>query len=212
MSNVSPSWWMYLIIWALQVVLVMIFINPEQVKKVVTEEYRKTEMWLGKENTEQLYAKATGQYQRYIIQSKFKEVTYDIFLPRNVEMENKGMERMRQASFWLHVQDRLESFFLLIKTMLFRAKIFINAFILSCPYLFPVIIDGLMRREVLKISEDNASLNLYTIAKKTFLVCLFLPFFMLFWPWAISPIYLLVWTIFMAFTLWIVASHVQHRI
>ncbi len=212
MSNVSPSWWMYLIIWALQVVLVMIFINPEQVRKVVTEEYRKTEMWLGKENTEQLYAKATGQYQRYIIQSKFKEVTYEIFLPRNVEIENRGMERMRQASFWEHVEDRLESFFLLIKTMLFRSKIFVNAFLLSCPYLFPVIIDGLMRREVLKISEDNASLNLYTIAKKTFLACLFLPFFMLFWPWAISPIYLLAWTIFMAFTLWVVASHVQHRI
>ncbi|BBL92319.1 MULTISPECIES: DUF4400 domain-containing protein [Vibrio] len=212
MSNLTSSWWVYLILWALQVILVILFVNPEQVRKVVTEEYRKTELWLGKENTEQLYAKATGQYKQYIIKSKFKEVTYDIFLPRNVEMENKGMERLRQASFWDLVKDRLDSLFLLLKTILFRAKIFINAFLLSCPYLLPVIVDGLMRREVLKISEENASLNLYTVCKKVFLGCLFIPFFMLFWPWAISPIYLLVWTVFMAFTLWIVASHVQHRI
>lgn len=211
MNKLQISWWTLLIIWTIQLVVILILVSPEHMNGIVESEYRKTETWLGKSNTQQLYAKATFQYERYFIASQFKERAYEIFLPRDVKMNNRGMERLRNAPLWDHVRNRLDSFFLLLMTILFRGRIFFSVFLLSIPYLTPVVIDGLMRREKLKLGEENASVTLYTVAKRAFMTCLFLPLFVLFWPLPISPIYLLMWTIFMGFSLWIVASHTQHR-
>jgi hypothetical protein len=85
-------------------------------------------------------------------------------------------------------------------------------FFLTLPYLIPVMIDGLMAREILKLSEDNASVTMYSISKYTLAFLVFLPFLMMFWPWAISPMWLLIWAIIFSMNVWQVAKNFQHRL
>jgi hypothetical protein len=206
------SWWGYIIIWAMQIVLVMMFISPDHIKEEVATEYKKTEWWLGVQNTAELYKKSTFDYKHSFVETGIEDFVFDTFVLHKQETDDKAMARAQKEPLWKVIEDRLTALFFIIQTMFFRARLFLMTFFLTLPYLIPVMIDGLMAREILKLSEDNASVTMYSISKYTLAFLVFLPFLMMFWPWAISPMWLLIWAIIFSMNVWQVAKNFQHRL
>lgn len=206
-----------MIILGCEIVVVMVFINPKYIKSELKKEVVTVDRWFGTEKTKEMYADSVEMYKSAFVETGLIKGSYNFFLPKshnthpNVK-RNTGIEKLGRAKIWVYVKARLDTFWLVVKSGMFRFQLLLICFLHCLPFLIPSLVDGLMQREICKTSEENASLNIYTVSKGVLLTVLVLPPVLLVWPFAISPLYVGWWAIFLAVSAWLMSANVQHRI
>lgn len=205
----------WLIILGCEMVAVMVFINPGYINKEFKKEVLTVNQWFGSEKTKEMYLSSAEIYQSMFVDTGIKRGSYSFFLPKDHDVSlkrNEGMDRLGKAKIWFYIQERLDAFWMVVKSGMFRFQLLLICFLHCLPFLIPSLVDGLMQREICKTSEDNASLNIYTVSKTTLLSVMILPPVLLVWPFAISPLYVGWWALLLAVSAWLMSANVQHRI
>lgn len=205
----------WLVIFVCEIVVVMVFINPTYIKSEFKKEVVTVNKWFGKDKTKEMYADSLKAYQSMFVETGIIEESYHFFLPKSHSEDvkvNEGIERLGKAKIWGYIKERLDAFWLVVKSGMFRFQLLLICFLHCLPFLVPSLVDGLMQREICKTSEENASLNIYTVSKSVLLTVLILPPVLLVWPFAISPLYVGWWALFLAISAWLMSANVQHRI
>jgi hypothetical protein len=205
--------WIIIFILIAEILIVAVAIGPEHVKEENKKELRIIVKWFGKEKAKEMYLSSRDNFNWMFKDSGIVKGSYSFLLPNNEnKYKNKGVERMDSSPIWAAIQRRIDSFWIVIKSGFLRFELLLLCLLHCLPFLIPVVIDGLMKREICKLSEDNASLPIYTLSKYTFNFCLIGPPVLFLLPFSISPIYVGVWALLFASSSWLMSSNVQHRI
>jgi hypothetical protein len=205
----------WLLILGCEIVVVMVFINPSYVQTEFRKEVVTVNKWFGAEKTKEIYTNSVEVYQSMFVDTGIIKGSYSFFLPKAHDesvKRNAGIDRLGKSKIWGYVQDRLDAFWMVVKSGMFRFQLLLICFLHCLPFLIPSLVDGLMQREICKTSEDNASLNIYTVSKTVLLSVMILPPILLVSPFAISPLYVGWWALFLAVSAWLMSANVQHRI
>jgi hypothetical protein len=205
----------WLVVFGCEIIVLLVFINPTYIHSEFKKEVLTINKWFGAQKTKEMYTDSLDVYQSMFVDTGIINGSYRFFLPNKENLEtqtNTGIRKLGKAKIWVWIKERLDSFWVVVKTGIFRFQLLLICFMHCLPFLMPSLIDGLMQREICKTSEENASLNVYTVSKNVLLSVLILPPILLVWPFAISPVYVGWWALFLATSAWLMSANVQHRI
>lgn len=205
----------WVVVLGLEFLFIITLINPSYVKGEFRQEIKSVVHWFGKTKTEDMYRQSQKNYKSLFVESGVKQASYDWLLPKSNQelgIRNEGIKELGNAKIWKFIKNRLDAFWNMVKSSLFRFEVLLICFMHSIPLLVPAAIDGLMQREVTKRGSENASINFYTQSKNVLFTALILPPILLIWPMAISPIYVGWWALILVVSIWLTAANTQHRV
>ena len=101
------------------------------------------------------------------------------YTDQSLERDNAAFSWVNDEKLFASVNERLEAVFYLFEAMMFRFDTFLICLLLSLLVLIPTVIDGLCRWQILRSSDNNASINIYNVSERFFIsyfCCLYTPF------------------------------------
>ena len=140
------------------------------------------------------------------------EESRDFFVEHRSREYKEGWQRVSDAPLWDMLVEAMEKFWMVLESGMLRLQIMSVCLLISLSFIVPSLIDGLIKREIQKYGEENVSINIYSVSTLVFCSAFLLPFILLFWPMAISPPYMAIWTLILAGSLWLLASNVQLKV
>lgn len=206
-------WYFIISLLIFELAAIIFFLPKSLVISMITEETASSVRWFGEEKTQSMIASSEERYQRIFVDSGFKEVVYDTFYTdQRIPKNDKVFSWVNDERLFSAVNERLESLFLLFKAMMFRLDMFFICLLLSLLILVPTIIDGLCRWQISRSSDNNASINIYNVSERTFYLLLLMPIYAFFLPISLTPAAFSVWMGLFCFSIYFMASNLQHRI
>ena len=200
------------IIVMVQFVLVVAMISPAYLQKTQKEELKTLVKWFGKEKTKNMYSVSKENFEGAFLETGAVQGSYKLLLPNKKPTGNRGVDRMSKNKVWGYIENRLDAFWSLVRSVFLRFELLMISLLHCIPFLIPAFVDGLMKREITKCNVNNASTIMYTTAKQVFNFCLLGPFILFFLPLSLSPTYVGMWALLLAASSWLMASNVQLRV
>ena len=192
---------------------IVFFLPKKWVLEMINEERMAAARWFGESKTLEMLESAKENYDKYIIDSGFRQVVYDTFwTDQRLEPENDVYKWINDDRLFIAVNERLDAIFYLIEAMMFRIDMFLICLLLSLLILVPTLIDGLCRWQISRNSDNNASINVYNMSESLFYLLLTLPVYAFFLPLPITPAAFTFWIGAICFAIYFMASNLQHRI
>ncbi|GAA5132710.1 DUF4400 domain-containing protein [Thalassotalea piscium] len=189
---------------------IMSLMPLESVKSIIEEETNHTKTWFGEQKTNSMLKDASNLFTLLFISTGAVQGSNDFFLKHRKKRYNKGWQQVSDAKIFDMLASAMEKIWLVIKSGMLRLQIMWVCLLLGMSFILPALIDGLAIRQIQKWGESNVSPNLYSYFNVIFISCFAVPFILLFWPMAITPIYMLAWTVILAGSLWVISSNWQH--
>ena len=206
-------WYIIFSLLLFELVAIIFFLPKEMVISMINEERLASMRWFGEEKTKNMIESANEKYEAIFVESGFKEVVYETFYTdQSLERDNAAFSWVNDEKLFASVNERLEAVFYLFEAMMFRIDTFLICLLLSLLVLIPTVIDGLCRWQILRSSDNNASINIYNVSERFFYLLLLLPVYAFFLPVPITPAAFSIWIGFICISIYFMASNLQHRI
>lgn len=194
----------------LQMVLLPLLVPTDHLVNTFNKERKHVANWFGYDRTMEMIVDADENFEALFINTGIaSELTEWLTHDPNIDYKNDGMNEVSQHPFFEVISEKLQNVWLMAKGGLLRVEMIFISILLSLSFLIPSVIDGLVIRERLRGSTDNVSTIFYHQSQKIFTGCLLLPLLAVFWPIAMSPIYFVVWTFFLAGSVWLMCKNLQ---
>lgn len=188
--------------------LVLSFLPKEHLVEIVDQERQSTVKWFGKEKSTEMIDDANVMFDKLFVTSGIHDSSVNFFV-RHTDKDNGLFQEFGEASIFQDLSNGVKKIWFVIQSGMLRLEVMYVCLILSFTFLIPSFIDGINRRTIVRYSEMNVSIIMYTESLKIFFFCLAFPLALLFWPMAISPIYMVCWTLVLALAVWTASSNFQ---
>lgn len=196
----------------IQLLLVVTFISPEHVRTETKKEFEIISKWFGEDKAVAMFNNANSTFRGVFVESGFVKASYDTLVPeRKRDYQDASMNEIANSSFFISVKERLDAFWISVRASIMRLDLMWICILHCLIFIIPTIIDGLMKLEKQKLTEDNSVLNIFDVAIFVLSVCVIGPLIILMWPMAISPTYVGVWALIMSIAAWLTASESQQN-
>lgn len=206
-------WYIILSLLLFELTAIIFLLPKELVVNMINEERLASVRWFGEEKTEKMIESANENYETIFVESGFKEVVYETFYTdQTLDRNNAAFSWINDEKLFSSVNERLEALFYLFEAMMFRIDTFLICLLLSLLVLIPTVIDGLCRWQILRSSDNNASINIYNVSERFFYLLLLLPVYAFFLPVPITPAAFSIWIGLICIAIYFMASNLQHRI
>ena len=206
-------WYIILSLLLFELTAIIFLLPKELVVNMINEERLASVRWFGEEKTEKMIESANENYETIFVESGFKEVVYETFYTdQTLDRKNAAFNWINDEKLFSSVNERLEAVFYLLEAMMFRIDTFLICLLLSLLVLIPTVIDGLCRWQILRSSDNNASINIYNVSERFFYLLLLLPVYAFFLPVPITPAAFSIWIGLICIAIYFMASNLQHRI
>ena len=206
-------WYIILSLLLFELTAIIFLLPKELVVNMINEERLASVRWFGEEKTEKMIESANENYETIFVESGFKEVVYETFYTdQTLDRNNAAFNWINDEKLFSSVNERLEAVFYLLEAMMFRIDTFLICLLLSLLVLIPTVIDGLCRWQILRSSDNNASINIYNVSERFFYLLLLLPVYAFFLPVPITPAAFSIWIGLICIAIYFMASNLQHRI
>jgi len=193
-------------------VFILCALPKEYVIKIINEEREYAVTWFGENKTKEMLNDASDLYDLFFVDTGMVEASQKLFVKHRDRDYKKGWQEVSDAPLWDMLVESMNKFWMVLESGLLRLQIMWVCLLVSLSFILPALSDGLVKREIRKYGEHNVSVNIYTVAMFVFNSAFMLPFILLFWPMAISPPYMTIWTIILAGSIWLLASNVQLKV
>jgi hypothetical protein len=192
--------------------LILAFLPRQHLVDVIHTERQYSLKWFGEEKSLEMINSANGVFNGMFVDTGLVEGSNNFFLKHRNKKHGKGFQKMSDSKFWDHLVSGVDKMWLIIESGMLRLQIMWVCLLLSLSFVIPSLLDGVVKREIRKYGEDNSSINVYSVAMLVLTSTFSLPLVLLFWPMAISPPYMAIWTIILAFSIWLLSSNVQLKV
>ena len=203
-----------LIILLLEILAVAFIFKPADIESSIKKEIDYLQTWFGHNKTVEMVQGANANFDTLFIQTGVVDEVNFWFNYRedSSHIKNQGMRDLGDSDLILGFWDKLDQLWMVMKFSMLRIQMIGVSLLLALTFIIPSIVDGLMIRQVNRYGDDNVSVNLYNFAEYTFYACLAIPVYMLFIPFAISPVIMVFYTLTLSFSIFILAQNLQHRV
>jgi|AntRauTorckE5430_2_1112549.scaffolds.fasta_scaffold03784_5 hypothetical protein len=199
--------------WILTVIAITFAVPSEFLIDSFNQERRALVTWFGQDKAEAMVNISFERYQSWFVDSGLVQFVDDLFYTnQQQDMHNRSMQNVLNDDFFSSLNYRVDLLWIVVQSSLIRLEMLIICLILSLAFLLPTIVDGIARWQISRVGDQNASINFYTVAEDIFYILVLLPLFILVSPFAISPLFMFIWTAMLSLSLWFVISNLQHRI
>jgi hypothetical protein len=199
--------------WILTVIAITFSVPSEFLIDSFNQERRALVTWFGQDKAEAMVNISFERYQSWFVDSGLVQFVDDLFYTnQQQDMHNRSMQNVLNDDFFSSLNYRVDLLWIVVQSSLIRLEMLIICLILSLAFLLPTIVDGIARWQISRVGDQNASINFYTVAEDIFYILVLLPLFILVSPFAISPLFMFIWTAMLSLSLWFVISNLQHRI
>lgn len=199
--------------WILTVIAITFAVPSSFLIDSFNQERRSLVTWFGQDKAEAMVNVSYERYQSWFVDSGLVKFVDELFYTnQQQDMHNRTMQNVLNDDFFSSLNYRVDLLWIVVQSSLIRLEMLIICLLLSLAFLLPTIVDGIARWQISRVGDQNASINFYTVAEDIFYVLLLLPLFILVSPFAISPLFMFIWTAMLSLSLWFVISNLQHRI
>lgn len=188
------------------------FLPNNEAVSILNEERQNVVKWFGENKTRKMLKNADELYIKLFQETGMVDGSIHFVLRHRDNKQKAGWEKMSNSTVWDSLANGIKRIWLVIRGGFFRLQVMWICFLLSLSFIVPSLVDGLVKRAISKLGESNVSLNIYNLSMPVFLSAIGLPLFLLFLPVAISPVYMLIWTVILAGSVWLISSNVQHEV
>ena len=202
------------IILLLEIIAVAFIFKPADIELSIKKEIGYLQTWFGQNKTTEMVQDANANFDTLFIQTGAVEEVNFWFNYREdtSHIKNKGIRDLGDSELVLSFWDKLDQIWMVIKFSMLRMQMIGISLLLALTFIIPSVVDGLMIRQVNLYGDNNVSVNLYNVAEYTFYACIAIPVYMLFIPFAISPVIMVFYTLILSFSIFILAQNLQHRV
>jgi hypothetical protein len=211
------TWKFFLIaflILILEIIAVAIIFEPHDVERSIKQEISYLQTWFGKDKTKEMVVDAHNAFDSVFVSTGIMDEFNSWFDYRQdvSHIKNEGVRALGESGFVYSFWEKLDQFWMIMKFSLLRVQMMSVSLLLALTFIIPSVVDGLMIRQVNRYGDGNVSVNLYNFAEYSFYACLALPVYLMFAPVALSPIVMVFYTLFLSFSIFILAQNLQHRV
>lgn len=191
---------------------ILCLIPRKHLVEIIDAERQHSVTWFGENKAKEMIDDASSLFNLLFVDTGIVEESRDFFVEHRSREYKEGWQRVSDAPLWDMLVEAMEKFWMVLESGMLRLQIMSVCLLISLSFIVPSLIDGLIKREIQKYGEENVSINIYSVSTLVFCSAFLLPFILLFWPMAISPPYMAIWTLILAGSLWLLASNVQLKV
>lgn len=199
--------------WILTVIAITFVVPSEFLIDSFNQERQSLVTWFGNDKAIAMVNVSFERYEAWFVDSGLVNFVDKLFYTnQQQDMHNRGMQDVLNDDLFASLNYRVDLLWVVVQSSLIRLEMLFICLLLSLAFLIPTIVDGIARWQISRGGDQNASINFYTVAEDIFYLLLLLPLFIIVAPFAVSPLYLFIWTALLSLSLWFVISNLQHRI
>lgn len=185
----------------LELVIAGVMLRPDDFAVQVERERALVTAWVGHETEARLRRRGEAWYQLLFVRTGLNE----LFLPDNAAANSPaGMEQ-----FVATIVQKMESVGVLVRQATYRLSVITQLIVCALGVLVAIIVDGDVRRRILRDQGQPARPRFYHIAKRTMLAVMVLPLAVAICPIAVNPAFILAWLAVVAALIWVWSTHVE---
>lgn len=203
---------LYLAVFMLELLLTVLIISPEFIRKELAEEQQHVANVLGPRVEHNLREEAAEHFRKAFVDTGVVRATYDTLIPTEDQRRRSvGMEELGSGTFvWLG--ERMRALWNSIYQMFYRFGVLWAWAPAILPLAIPAIVDGLSIREIKKMSYGYASpVRYHAMTHALVFLVMALPIYIAF-PIAVSPMVIPIWAVLVCLALMIFTANVQKRL
>ncbi|MBT4836484.1 MAG: DUF4400 domain-containing protein [Methylococcales bacterium] len=211
-KKAKKSMLMITMILILEAIIVIAFISPGWIEEQIDKEHEATQAWLGEEKAVEIKTGAFVFYKTYFLDTDFQKAMYQLFIPTQKQKERSvGMETTGDVFFdWL--KERFDAIWFSIYQTTYRVLMIFSWLPFFIPIIIATVIDGLMTRECKKREYGYTSDVRYNMSFKSIYLMMVIFLIYIFTPIQITPMIVPMCLGVIAFSVWILSSHIQQQI
>jgi len=192
--------------------------DSDMLEVVLTNEVEKVQYWFGKDGANSIVKKTNSIYETAFVSTGLVETSFALTQASLISEDDPLFENRSDGiiNFTEHIQSwlngRITAFWRVIYHAIVRLYIFVEWVPFIVLLTLPAVVEGLVRREIKKISFGYSSPVIYNAALQTLPFTIALPAIYLFLPMDSSPIIPLLWGVLMSGLQFFMFSNLQKRI
>lgn len=207
----ESKFFIWTIIWLLQIVLVGAIVPNNWLEKQITSERQMTADWLGRNTLIELVEKADSSFASLFEETGIVAASYAIIPSRDEKERSVGLENLG-GSIWPYVESRIQVMWITIYQGVQRMTMIQLWIPYMLPLFIPAFIHGMCVREVKKVSYGYASPVVYHAALQMMMILIFLPLFYISLPLSIHPSAVLFWGVSLSICFVFLSSNIQKQV
>lgn len=202
-----------IIVFILELVAVLLLVSKETLFDVFNEDRIQISKWFGNEKSLQMAFDAKQRFEDLFVDTGISDFIYELFYTdQQVDLMNAGMNDVRDSAFISMTNERIEFVWVILESAMLRIEMILICMLISLCFIIPMVIDGLSKWQISRSGDANSSINIYGVAEKVFYSSLLFPIYIVFLPFAVSPLLMFSWTFVLGVSAWFLTSNLQHRI
>jgi hypothetical protein len=189
--------------------MMFMFATPASVENARKVEHRSMQRLMGEMRAQQATEWANYYFGKHWVRSGIVGQVQAMYIPTDENKRKaKGLENLLPGwfAFW---QTRIDGFWGMLHGSYKRLHLMWQLLPYGVTLLLVALIQGLVNRKVVIGNKDVANAVYFHGAKKVLYALILAPFFILFWPWAVTNLIWFGWFTIMPVAVWMASQNVQ---
>ena len=203
---------LYIAVFLLELLLTVLIISPEFIRKELAEEQQHVANVLGARVEHNLREESADVFRKALVDTGVVSASYDTLIPTEDQRRRSvGMEELGSTTFvWLG--ERLKALWNSVYQMFYRFSVLWAWAPAILPLAIPAVVDGLSIREIKKMSYGYASpVRYHAMTHVLVFLVMGIPIYIAF-PFAVTPLVIPIWAVLVCLALMVFTANVQKRL
>ena len=212
MERLSTVVWLLVILFVFEILIVSLLISRDHQMDIMQSERDKVVFYTGSENEKNIFESTLNAYDALFIESGIMESSINLFVPTDKQKNaSTGLENLGDSMFPTAF-ERINAFWDSVFQLIYRVMLMLFWLPFVLPLLLSSMFDGFSIRNIKKHTYGYASPVRYHMSMHMIRISVVLIPIMLFAPFTISPVIILVWALIQAIALMFAARNLQKKL
>jgi hypothetical protein len=212
MQRLSTVVWFTVIVFVFEMFIVSFLISRDHQMDILQNERDKVVYYTGSENENKLFESALNTYDVLFLQSGIMESSINLFVPTNRQKQaSTGLENLGDDMFPTALAS-MNALWDSVFQLIYRTTLMLYWLPFIFPFFLAGIFDGFMTRNIKKHTYGYASPVRYHMSMHIIRISFILIPLLLFAPFTISPLVILVWALLQSIAFVNAARNLQKKL